>query len=79
MNINPMQLLKLKSQFDAFSKRHRNFIPFLKDAGARLDEGSVLEISLTTSTGQKVRGELKITAEDKELLGQLTGAINSAM
>jgi hypothetical protein len=75
MNINPMQLMQMKSEFDAFKNRHPKLELFFADAINRMNEGSVLEISLTSPDGAKIRTNMKITPEDKALLEKLSGIL----
>lgn len=72
MAINPMQLLKIKGLWDQFTGRHPKFPAFLKamSQGA-ITEGSVLEITVTTAEGKVISSNLKVTAEDMELLSEL--------
>lgn len=69
MSIDPMQLLKMKGMWDKFTTRHPKFPAFLKamSQGA-ITEGSVLEIKVTTVDGRVISSNLKVTAEDMELL-----------
>lgn len=69
MSIDPMQLLKMKGMWDKFTARHPKFPAFLKamSQGA-ITEGSVLEIKVTTVDGRVISSNLKVTAEDMELL-----------
>ena len=73
MNINPMMLLQLKGEADKFKARHPKLELFFMDAVARMDAGSVLEVSLTASDGQKIRTNFRVTDEDKALFEQLKG------
>lgn len=75
MNINPMMLLQLKGEADKFKNRHPKLELFFLDAVNRMDTGSVLEVSLTTSDGQKIRTNFKVTEEDKNLFEQVKGAM----
>lgn len=75
MNINPMMLLQLKGEADKFKNRHPKLELFFMDAVSRMDTGSVLEVSLTTSDGQKIRTNFKVTDEDKSLFEQVKGAM----
>ena len=72
--INPIRLMKLKSEWEQFQKRHPKFLPFLQ-AAARdgFQENTVLEVTLTQPDGKKMTANLKLTAEDLTLLGELKG------
>lgn len=72
MGINPMKLLQLKSAWGKFQKNHPKFLQFLKVAGkSALSEGSVIEISVTTSDGRTMNTNLKVTGQDMELVRQI--------
>lgn len=75
MNINPMELLSLKSDLNGFNTRHPKLKMFFADASNRLDTGAVLEISVTDNNGQKIRTNIRVTDEDKQLLQKLVGLI----
>lgn len=75
MNINPMMLMQLKSEIDSFKTRHPKLEMFFGDAAKRTDTGSVIEISLTTSGGQKIRTNIKVTEEDRQLFEKLSNSI----
>lgn len=45
---------------------------FFKDAGSRIDTGAVLELSVTTPDGNKIRTNFRVCEEDKEFLAMLT-------
>ncbi len=75
MGINPMDLLNLKGEINGFNARHPKLKMFLADAGRRLDAGSVLEISVTDTNGQKIRTNIRVTDEDKAMLSTLMGMI----
>ncbi len=78
MAINPMQLLKIKGLWDRFTGRHPKFPAFLKamSQGA-ITEGSVLEITVTTVDGKVISSNLKVTAEDMEMIEELKNGLGS--
>ena len=51
--INPKALLQMKSMLTKFRDRHPKVPMFFSAAANTIDEGSVLEVTLTTSTGKK--------------------------
>ncbi len=72
MNINPMALLGLKSDFDRFKKNHPKFIQFAKAlTKAGLQEGTIMECKVITPDGQELQANIKITADDLELLEKM--------
>ena len=67
MAINPMMLMKLKGELEAFNTRHPKLQMFLTDATNRTEAGDVLEISLTKPDGSRIRTNIRVTPEDKAL------------
>ena len=72
MPMNPMKLLQIKSLWDKFTANHPKFPKFLQAVGTNgIREGSILEITVTTPEGEKISSNLRITAEDMELVENL--------
>lgn len=72
MNMNPLQLLQMKGDIDAFKERHPKLELFFMDAVGKVDVGSVLEVSVTSSQGNKIRTNFRVTPEDKILMEKLS-------
>ena len=71
--MNPMNFLQLKPAWNRFKANHPKIVPFAR-AAARdsfLDEGSVIELSITNSSGQKIASNLRVKKDDLEFLRQL--------
>lgn len=70
--MDALQLLKIKGMWDQFTVRHPKFPAFLKaiSQGA-IGEGSVLEITVTSADGKVISSNLKVTAEDMEMINML--------
>lgn len=68
MAMNPMVLMKLKGMLDGFQSRHPRVLPFLKDASSRIQEGTVIEVKVTSPDGHSITSNIRVTAEDMELL-----------
>lgn len=77
MAFNPMALLQIKQAIEGFNSRHPKLAMFFNDAGARIDTGAVLEISVTTVSGEKIRTNFRVTDEDRELFSTLSSLINN--
>lgn len=72
MNLNPMALLGLKSDFDRFQNNHPKFIQFVKAlTRTGIQEGTVMECKVVTADGQEFQTNIKITADDLELIERL--------
>lgn len=67
--INPMKLLQLKNSWDRFKARHPKFPSFISSVtkGA-VSQGSIIEITVTTADGKTISSNLKVTAEDMQLI-----------
>lgn len=72
MNINPMALLGLKNDFDKFKSNHPKFLQFV-NAFTRvgIQQGTIMECKVITADGQELQANIKITADDLELLERL--------
>ncbi len=70
--MNPFQLLRLKSALSGFKTAHPKFFSFLRTVTERgLPEGSVVEVRITLPDGKDFVTNLKTTASDAELFGQI--------
>lgn len=77
MNMNPMKLLQLKGAWDTFQRNHPKFPQFMKAVGkGALAEGTVMEITVTTAEGRTLSTNLKITAQDMDMVKQLREIIS---
>ena len=73
MNLNQLAMLqKLKSGIDRFRANHPKFPLFLKAVSQdALREGSVIEISVTTPEGKNYCSNVRLNADDMELIETL--------
>ena len=71
--MNPMLIMQMKNLLERFQGNHPRVPMFLADAGRSIDEGSIIEINVTTAEGKNLCTNLKVTAEDLELIQQLRG------
>ncbi|MCI8306655.1 MAG: hypothetical protein HFH14_01270 [Lachnospiraceae bacterium] len=62
--MNPMQLMKLKGNFGDFKKRHQRLTKFVKKIGGTMEDGTVIEIAVTSPAGETVKTNMKVTPED---------------
>lgn len=71
--INPAKLMKIKSSWDKFTQNHPKFPQFISAVQSNgIEEGSVIEINITTVEGKTMSTNVKITASDKEMLAELS-------
>ena len=69
--MNPMNLLKIKGLLEQVKGRHPRVCLFLADAGKTMNEGTVMELTITTPEGRSLCTNMKVTAEDMELIRQI--------
>lgn len=75
--MNPMMLMQLKDKAETFGREHPKMMPFFQTISQRaLTEGSVLEIKATSVDGEEYVSNIKITANDMELISLLSGMKN---
>ena len=70
--MNPMALMKIKGMLDKFKQNHPKVPLFLNAASMAIDEGSIIEVKVTTSTGKNLWTNMKVTADDLDMVRQLT-------
>lgn len=66
--VNPKMLMQIKSLFEQFRKNHPKVPLFFSAASNAIDEGSVIEISLTTSEGKNLCTNMRVTEDDLEMI-----------
>lgn len=75
MAFNPMFLMQIKGEVEKFNQRHPKLQMFFADAIHRMNTGDVLEISLTKPDGSRMRTNIKVTDEDRQLLQNLINTL----
>ena len=73
MNLqNPAALFQIMNLWNRFQNNHPKFPKFLKAVAQNgMKEGSIIEIKVTTAEGESFDSNLKISADDMELLEQI--------
>ena len=72
MNMKPMKLLQMQEAFSRFKNNHPKFPLFLNAVMKEgINEGTVIEIIVTTPEGKNYNSNLKVTADDLELINSL--------
>lgn len=69
--MNPMALMKIKGLFDRFKANHPKVPMFFTAASKAVGEGSIIEINVTTADGKNLCTNMRVTADDLELINQL--------
>ncbi len=73
--MNPASIMKLMSAKAQFENRHPKFSAFVKSVLSRpVEEGTVVEITLTRPGEAPVTANIKVQQEDLELLEALKEA-----
>lgn len=69
---NPAAILQVMNVWNKFKKNHPKFPKFMTAVYQNgIKEGTIIEINVTTADGQSLNSNLKISAEDMELIEQL--------
>jgi hypothetical protein len=69
---NPAALFQLMNLWNRFQNSHPKFPKFLKAVTQNgIKEGSIVEIRVTTAEGESFDSNLKITADDMEMIEQI--------
>jgi hypothetical protein len=71
--MNPAKLFKIKGYWDQFVQNHPKFPMFMNALRSNgVEEGSVIDITITTAEGKTFSTNIKVTQSDKEMLSELT-------
>lgn len=67
--VNPAALLTFKKKIEEFGMRHPRFVSFIQALkGQEMPVGSIIDITVTMPTGETYQSNIKLTAEDLEML-----------
>ncbi|NLP34979.1 MAG: hypothetical protein GX359_07250 [Clostridiales bacterium] len=70
---NPSKLFKIKNAWDTFSSNHPKFTMFLNAMHKNgLEEGTIIEINVTSASGKTLSSNLKLTRSDMDLFRELS-------
>lgn len=77
---NPMKLMQFKQMGERFRANHPRIPGFFEAAFRSVREGSVIEMTVTDPEGKSVCANIRVTAEDmemlreaREIMGQMQG------
>lgn len=74
--INPAKLMKVKNAWDTFTRNHPKFPMFLTAAqNSGIQEGTIIEITITSPEGKTISTNVKITESDAALLREMTDMV----
>lgn len=69
---NPAAILQMMNLWNRFQNNHPKFPRFLSAVSkSAIREGSIIEIKVTTAEGESFDSNLKINADDMEMIRQL--------
>lgn len=72
--MNPTSILKLMSAKAQFERSHPKFMAFVKKIMSRpIEEGTVVEITVTRPGEEPLTANIKVQQSDLELLAELRG------
>jgi hypothetical protein len=67
--INPNMIFQMKNMWERFERNHPKFPKFLQAVGREcIEEGTVIEISVTKANGENITSNLRLNAEDMDLI-----------
>lgn len=70
--MNPAALMKIMKAKNEFASNHPKFVSFLKAVlGKGIEEGTVIEITVTPPEGSPVTTNIKVKQSDLELFNEL--------
>ena len=70
-NMNPMLMMKIAGMLDRFKSDHPKVLPFLREAGGRVSEGSVIEITVTDPSGESISSNIRVNSQDIEMIAAM--------
>ena len=74
MAVNPMALLKAKKSWETFCGNHPRFPAFMQAVqSAGIQEGTIIEVSVTTPEGKTLTSNVRLTASDMQAFNDLKG------
>lgn len=69
--INPMKLMKFREMGERFKANHPRIPAFLEAAVKGVDEGSIIEMTVTDPQGKTICTNMRVTADDMAMLREL--------
>ncbi|MDE6036357.1 MAG: hypothetical protein K2G36_10695 [Ruminococcus sp.] len=69
--MNPLALVKIKPLLKKFKENHPKLLMFVRKTVNEVDDGSIVEVKVTTSEGKEFFTKVKVTGEDMELVNEM--------
>lgn len=75
--IKPGAIMGFMKARETFKKTHPKFAAMFEQiiSGRMLEEGSIIEVTVTRPDGTKLTGNMKVQASDMELFSQLSSIV----
>ncbi len=76
--MNPAKIFQLKASWDHFADSHPKFPLFLRAVSDNnaIQEGTIAEITITTTDGRKYATNVKLTENDMHLFDDIRQMVN---
>lgn len=72
--MNPASVFKIKKAWETFTANHPKFPAFIQAASqGMIQEGSIIDVTITAPDGRRISTNVKITQSDLELFESLKG------
>lgn len=72
--MNPTAIFKAKKSWETFCRNHPRFPAFLQAVqNSGIQEGMIIEVSVTTPEGRKMTTNVKLTDTDMQAFNDLKG------
>ena len=76
---NPAMLFQTKNMWERFQNNHPKFPRFLQVVGNEyMQEGTVIEISVTKADGENLTSNIKLNKEDMDLIAMIKNMAGQA-
>lgn len=69
--VNPMKLMQIKNMVAKFKENHPRIPGFFNAVADGLEEGTVIEMTVTSPQGKKLCANIRVNADDMELLREI--------
>lgn len=76
---NPGMIFQFKNMWERFQRNHPKFPRFLQVVGNEyMQEGTVIEISVTKADGENLTSNIKLNKEDMDLIAMIKNMAGQA-
>lgn len=76
---NPKLIFEIQNMWNRFTANHPKFPMFLQAvSGIKLNEGTIIEMQITTAEGKNISTNVKLNQDDVEMFRQLSEMMRDA-